>query len=136
MGQCISFNALGLVRTAKIVSHADLYICQSAYRENSCIAQLCSFCAASGFEECKTSPPSNNSDITSLLCADSNEQYGRRANIRNLRVEEIDNEDVCELVVQVPNDIGVTGSIQNIGVSSPARQKHRITPKNYKVCPT
>ena len=27
---------------------------------------LCGFCTASGFEECKTSAPSNNSDITSL----------------------------------------------------------------------
>ena len=34
-GQCISFNALGLVRTAEIVSRGHLYGCQSAYRETS-----------------------------------------------------------------------------------------------------
>ena len=38
------------------------------------------FCTASGYEERKTSPPSN-ADITNLFCADLNEQYGRRDNI-------------------------------------------------------
>ena len=37
---------------------------------------LCGFCGASGFEECKTLPQSDNADFTSLNCAGSNEQYG------------------------------------------------------------
>ena len=60
---------------------------------------LCGFCAASVFEECKTSPSSNNADITSLFCADLNERYGRRDNIRIFGVEENYDEDVKERVV-------------------------------------
>ena len=77
---------------------------------------LCGFCAAARFEECKTSPPSKNADIMSLFCADSNEQHGRRANIRIFQVEEINDEDVYERVVKVAKDIGVTIPKQDIKV--------------------
>ena len=55
---------------------------------------LCGFCAASGFEEGKTSPPSKNADTTSLFSGDSNEQHGRRDNIHIFGVEENIVEDV------------------------------------------
>ena len=85
---------------------------------------LCGFCAASGFEECKTSPTSNNADIASLLCADSNEQYRRRDNIRILGVDEINDEDVYERVVEMANDNGVSISKQKISVC------HRLPSRN------
>ena len=49
---------------------------------------------ASGFEVCKTSPPAQNVGFTRKSFADSNEQNGRRDNIRNFVVEEIKDEDV------------------------------------------
>ena len=116
-GQCISFDALGLVRTSKIVLRGHLYGCQSACRETWSLASFYGFRAASGFGECKTSPPSNNSVLTSLFCADSNEQYDRRDNIRIFGLEEINDEDVYESVVEMANNIGVTISKQYISVS-------------------
>ena len=65
----------------------------------------CGFYSASGFKEYKKSPPSNNADITSSFCADSNEQYGRRDNVCIAGVEEIIGVDVYERVVEVANDI-------------------------------
>ena len=63
------------------------------------------FRAASGFEECKSSPPSNNADITKLFCADPNEQYGRDI-ILIFGVEINDeNKNVYERVVELTNDI-------------------------------
>ena len=114
MGQCMSFNALGLVRTAKIVLHGHLYRCQSVYRETSWIAHFYVVFAC-GFEQYETSPTSNNADLMSLFCKDSDEQFGRRDNIRSFGVEEF-NEDVNERVIEVAKDIGVTISKQDISV--------------------
>ena len=83
-----------------------------------------SFCTASGFEGCKTSPPSNNADITKFFCADSNEQYGRHDNISFFGVEEKKDEDVYKSVVEVENDIGVPNSKQDNRVC------HRLPSRN------
>ena len=74
------------------------------------------FCVASGIEKCKTLPPSDNADITSLFCADSNEQFGRRDNIRISGVEKFKDELVYERVLEVASDIGVTISKQDISL--------------------
>ena len=60
--------------------------------------------------------PSNNAVITTLFCTDSNEQIGRRENIRKFWVEDINDEDVHDGVEEVANDIGKTISKQNISV--------------------
>ena len=82
---------------------------------------LC-FLSCTSFEECKTSPPSNNADNTSLFSAEPNKQYGRD-NIRISRVEEINDEDKYEPMVEVASDIGGTLSKQDITVcnSLPSR---------------
>ena len=97
---------------------------------------VCGFCAASGLEECKTFPPSNYTDFASLFCADSNEQYGRRDNIRICGVREINYE-----VVRACGRGGKRCRSDEIRtrkqrVSPPAFQKPRITPNICKVCPT
>ena len=74
------------------------------------------FCVASGIEKCKTLPPSDNADITSLFCADSNEQFGRRDNIRISGVEKFNDGVVFERVLEVASDIGVTISEQDISL--------------------
>ena len=86
------------------------------------------FCAALA---CKTSPTSNNADITSLFCADSNGQYGRR-NIRIFRGRG-DVDDLDERVVQVASD---DTQRCNQCMSSPTLQKNRTVPNICTVCPT
>ena len=73
------------------------------------------FCAAPVFEDCKAPPPSNNTNNTSLFCADSHEQHGRTRNIRIFEVQNND-EDVCDCVVNVATEIVVTISKQHISV--------------------
>ena len=91
---------------------------------------FCGFCAASGFEECKKSPPSNISDITSLLCGF---ECGPYDNIRIFGVVQI--EDVYDRVVEVANDIGVTIYKQDISVSSATLQNTTITSIKCTFCP-
>ena len=116
MSQCISFNALGPVPTAKIVFCGHLYVCLSAYQDTSWIAFFyVVFALHRGLKTAKQ-PPSNIADITSLFCADSNEQYGRCDTISILGVAEINAEDVYERKVEVANDIGVTTSGKDISL--------------------
>ena len=115
MGQWISFNALGLVRTVKVVSREHLYGSLSVHRDLNGSPLLCRFRAAAGFEVRKTSPPANI-DITILFCADSNGQYGRGDNICIFENEDMDEKDVYERVVEVVNDVGVTISKHDISV--------------------
>ena len=94
---------------------------------------LCGFCAAAGFEKCKTSPPPINADI-SLLCSDSDE-YGR-IDILIFEVE-ITDENLYEQVVQVANDIGVTISKQEISacaISCPPETQIHVN--DCEVCQT
>ena len=56
MGQCISFNALGLVRTAKIVLRGHPCLPKRIPRNFIYRPFLCGFNAALGFKVCKTSP--------------------------------------------------------------------------------
>ena len=64
------------------------------------------FCAASGFEDWKTSQTSINALLRSVFSADLNEQWSRLDKIRIFEVEEIKDEDVNERVVEVANFIG------------------------------
>ena len=77
------------------------------------------FCAASGFEECKTSPPTKNAGFRSFCCANLTEQYDRRDNIHIFEVEKRNDEVAYERVLEVGDNIGVTIFKQNISVSHP-----------------
>ena len=123
-GSCILFKALGLVRTAKIVLRGLLYGCLSAAQKIKGSPLFCGFCALSGFEECKTMPPTHNAVIKNLFCAASNEMYGRLDHICIFGVEEIYNEGLFERAVEVANDNGVTISKQDISVC------HRLPSRN------
>ena len=90
------------------VARTSLWLPKRIQRNSTGPPFLCAFRAASEFEECKKSPPSKKIDITSLYCADSNEQYGRRDTILNCGVAQKKDEDVFERKVQVANEIGET----------------------------
>ena len=113
------------------MSREHLYGSHSAHRELHGSPLLCSFRAAAGFEERKTSPPANI-DITISICADSNGQYGRGDNICIFEIEEMNDKDVYERVVEVVNDVGVTISKHDISVchhlpSREPRSRQRTT---------
>ena len=129
MGQCIWFNALGLALTEKIVLRGHLYRCRIASQKTSWIAP--SHLVFALHWRAKTTSPSNNADITSLFCADSNGQCGRR-DIRIFRGRG-DVDDLYERVVQVASD-----DIHpcNQCMSSPTLQKTRTVPNICTVCPT
>ena len=112
------------MRSLKTVLRGHLYGYESAYQEASWISHLCAFCAALGFEECKTSPPSKNTINTSLFCANSKYQSGRNDKIRSFWVDDVSDEDVIERVVEVANYFGLMISKQDISVS------HRLLSRN------
>ena len=91
--------------------------------------RISSFCAASGFEECKTSRSSNNADLMSFFCAESNEQYGQLDNIRIFGVEDINDEVVYERVLEVANYMGVRISKRDSSVC------HRLPSRNSESRP-
>ena len=85
---------------------------------------FCGFPTASVFEESKSSSPSNNPNITSLLRADSNERYGRRDHIRTFGNEENNDESVFERLVKLANNIEMTKSKKDITMC------HRLPSRN------
>ena len=93
---------------------------------------LCGFCAASEVLELreKQSQDSEQSPITSKLSslfnADSNEQYGRRDNIRIFGVKEEADEDVYQKVVDVARKVGHQISKTDISIC------HRVPSRNVK----
>ena len=103
----------------------DIYIVAKARTKFHGLPLFMWFVHCIKVEECKTSPPSNKSDFTSLFSADSNERYGRRDNIRIDGVEVINEGDVYERLVELANYNGVTISKQDISVC------HRLPSKNW-----
>ena len=93
---------------------------------------LCGFCAASEVSELreKQSQDSEQSPITgkfsSLFNADSNEQYGRRDNIRIFGVKKEADEDVYQKVVDVAMKVGRQISKTDISIC------HRVPSSNLK----
>ena len=94
---------------------------------------LCGFCAASEVSELceKQSKEPEQSPITgeffSLLNADSNEQYGRRDDVRIFGVKEEADEDVYEKVVDVAMKVG--HQMSKTGIISIC---HRVPSRNLE----
>ena len=90
------------------------------------------FCAASEVSELreKQSQHSEQSPITgklsSLFNADSNEQYGRRDNVRTFGLKEEDDENVYQKVDDVAMKVGHQISITDISIC------HRVSSRNLK----
>ena len=116
MGQVISLNARGLVRSAEIVLWTSTWLPNRIPRNFMYRPFVGGFCAALRFEECTTLPPSNNSDNNSLFRADWHEKHGRRDNIRICRIEKKNVDDVYDRVVKMANEIVVITSKQHISV--------------------
>ena len=66
----------------------------------------------------------------SFFCADSNERYCRRYNIRVFWDKENNDEDIYERALEVANDIGVTKCEQDVSVC------HRLHSRNCNICRT
>ena len=94
---------------------------------------LCGFCAASEVSqlcEKQSQVPEKSSisvELSSLFNADSNEQYGRRDNVRIFGVKEETNEDVYQKVIDVAEKTGYQISKTDFSVCYrvPSRNEER-----------
>ena len=93
---------------------------------------LCGFCAAAEVADlqsklAKIAEKSQISgELSSLFNADSNQQYGRRDNVRIFGVEGAPNEDVYQAVIDVAEKAGCQVSRADISIC------HRVPSRNVK----
>ena len=93
---------------------------------------LCGFCAAAEVADLQsklakiTEKPQISGELSSLFNADSNQQYGRRDNVRIFGVEEAPNEDVYQAVIDVAEKAGCQVSRADISIC------HRVPSRNVK----
>ena len=93
---------------------------------------LCVFCAAAEVADLQsklakiTEKPQISGELSSLFNADSNQQYGRRDNVRIFGVEEAPNEDVYQAVIDVAEKAGCQVSRADISIC------HKVPSRNVK----
>ena len=82
MGQCNTFKAQQQVRTARLRFLVVYMVSETRTEKFHRLSFFCSYLHCIGFQECQTSPRSDNAVITSLFCVESNEQWGQRDSIQ------------------------------------------------------
>ena len=93
---------------------------------------LCGFCAAAEVAVLQSKlakiaeKPQISGELSRLSNADSNQQYGRRNNVRIFGEEEVPNEDVYQAVIDVAEKAGCQVSRADISIC------HKVPSRNVK----